>query len=80
MTWDAFNALMTKRKEELSLAEVLRQLDDTHQRLIDLIERAPEDREQRPPVRMVAGLKISLAEIASICAFSLPSITLPRYL
>ena len=40
---DAFNALMTKRKEDLSLAEVLRQLDDTHQRLIDLIERAPED-------------------------------------
>ena len=40
---DAFNALMTKRKEDLSLAEVLRELDDTHQRLIDLIERVPED-------------------------------------
>lgn len=40
---DAFNALMTKRKADLSLPEVLRQLDDTHQRLIDLIERAPED-------------------------------------
>jgi hypothetical protein len=40
---DAFNALMTKRKEGLSLSEVLRQLDDTHQRLIDLIESAPED-------------------------------------
>jgi hypothetical protein len=40
---NAFNALMTKRKEGLSLPEVLRQLDDTHQRLIDLIESAPED-------------------------------------
>ena len=44
---DAFNALMTKRKEDLSLAEVLRQLDDTHQRLIDLIESAPEDQLSR---------------------------------
>jgi hypothetical protein len=40
---DSFNALMTKRKEGLSLAEVLRQLDNTHQRLIDLIEHVPED-------------------------------------
>lgn len=40
---DAFNALMTKRKESLSLSEVLRQLDDTHRRLVEVIERAPED-------------------------------------
>src|SRR5688572_19503186 len=40
---DAFNARMTKRKEGLSLSEVLRQFENTHQRLIDLIERAPED-------------------------------------
>lgn len=40
---DAFNALMTKRKEGLSLSEVLRQLDHTHQRLIEVIESAPED-------------------------------------
>ncbi|HKI01006.1 MAG TPA: DinB family protein [Thermoanaerobaculia bacterium] len=40
---DAFNALMTKRKEGLSLSEVLHQLDDTHQHLIEMIERAPED-------------------------------------
>jgi hypothetical protein len=40
---DAFNALMTKRKEGLPLSEVLRQSDDTHRRLIDLIESAPED-------------------------------------
>jgi hypothetical protein len=40
---DAFNALTTKRKEGLPLSEVLRQSEDTHQRLIDYIERAPED-------------------------------------
>jgi hypothetical protein len=40
---DAFNALMTKRKEDLSLSEVVRELEDTHQRLIDLIQRVPED-------------------------------------
>ena len=40
---DAFNALMTKRKEGLSLSEVLHQLDNTHQRLIDLIESTPDD-------------------------------------
>lgn len=40
---DAFNARMTKQKECLSLSEVLRQLDDTHRRVIEVIERAPED-------------------------------------
>src|SRR5882762_10617000 len=40
---DAFNALMTKRKKSLSLSEVLRQLDDTHRRLVEVIERAPAD-------------------------------------
>ena len=40
---DAFNALMTKRKEGLSLSEVLRQLDETHRRLVDFIRSAPED-------------------------------------
>ena len=40
---DAFNALMTKRKESLSFSEVLRQLDDTHRRLVEVIERAPAD-------------------------------------
>jgi hypothetical protein len=39
---DAFNAQMTKLKEGLSLSEVFRQLDDVHQRVIDVIERAPE--------------------------------------
>jgi hypothetical protein len=40
---DAFNARMTEKKSGLSLAEVLRQLDDTHRRIIGLIQGAPED-------------------------------------
>lgn len=40
---DAFNALMTRKKEALSLAEVFRQQEEIHRRVLDLIERAPED-------------------------------------
>jgi hypothetical protein len=40
---DAFNALMTERKRDLSLAEVRRQLDEVHGRLIDYISDAPEE-------------------------------------
>jgi hypothetical protein len=40
---DAFNAWMTEQKASLSLAAARRQLDETHRRLIDLIQRAPED-------------------------------------
>ena len=40
---DAFNALMTERKARLSLADVRRQLDDTHRWLIELVERTPDD-------------------------------------
>ena len=40
---DAFNARMTQQKRDLSLAEVLRQRDDTHRRLIDFIQSVPED-------------------------------------
>jgi hypothetical protein len=40
---DAFNARMTEQKRNLSLSDVLRQLDDTHHRLIDFVESAPED-------------------------------------
>ena len=40
---DAFNALMTERKRDLSLSEVGRQLDDVHGRLIDYVHRAPEE-------------------------------------
>jgi hypothetical protein len=39
---DAFNALMTARKKDLSLEEVLRQQDAVHRRVIGLIEGAPE--------------------------------------
>lgn len=39
---DAFNALMTARKKGLSLSEVVRQQDEVHRRVIDMIERAPE--------------------------------------
>lgn len=38
---DAFNAQMTQTKRRLSLAQVLTQLDDTHERLLDFIQRMP---------------------------------------
>jgi hypothetical protein len=40
---DAFNAQMTEQKRSLSLADVRRQLDDTHRRLIDFVESMSED-------------------------------------
>jgi hypothetical protein len=40
---DAFNAKSTEQKRTLSLPELLRQRDDVHRRLIELIENAPED-------------------------------------
>lgn len=40
---DAFNAQMTERKRGLPLSEVLRQLEETHQRLIDYVKSAPEE-------------------------------------
>jgi DinB family protein len=40
---DAFNAMMTEQRKDLPLAEVLRQRDDVHRRLIAFIERAPDD-------------------------------------
>jgi hypothetical protein len=40
---DAFNALMTKQKKNSLLSDTLRQRDDTHRRLIDFIQSAPED-------------------------------------
>jgi DinB family protein len=39
---DAFNARMTEETRGLSLSEVLRQLDDTHGRLNDFVQRAPD--------------------------------------
>jgi uncharacterized protein (TIGR03083 family) len=38
---DAFNAQMMEQKRGLSLADVRRQMDDTHRRLIAFIESAP---------------------------------------
>jgi hypothetical protein len=40
---DAFNARMTEQKAGLSLAAVRQQRRETHHRLIDYIQRAPED-------------------------------------
>src|SRR5436305_4444856 len=40
---DAFNAQMTEQKQGLALSEVLRQLDETHRRLIDYIRSVPEE-------------------------------------
>ncbi len=40
---DAFNALMTRRKKDLPLAEVFRQQAAVHCRLLALIERTPEE-------------------------------------
>ena len=40
---DAFNARMTEAKSELPLSAVLRLMDDTHRRVIALIQAAPED-------------------------------------
>ena len=44
---DAFNARMTEQKKNLSLSEVLRQRDETHQRLIDYLQSVPEDQIDR---------------------------------
>lgn len=40
---DAFNALMTERRRGLSLAEVLRQHDAVHARLVTYVSAAPEE-------------------------------------
>jgi hypothetical protein len=40
---DAFNALMTKQKADLSLSDVLNQLDEIHGRLLDYVRQAPEE-------------------------------------
>jgi hypothetical protein len=40
---DAFNALMTERKQDLSLADVVRQQGETHRHLIEYIQSVPEE-------------------------------------
>ena len=40
---DAFNAKMTRQKRDVSLAEVLHQRDETHERLVDFVRNSPAD-------------------------------------
>ncbi len=40
---DAFNALMAERHHDLSLAEVRRRSEDTHERLVAYIQTVPEE-------------------------------------
>lgn len=40
---DAFNALRMEQKRTLALADVLRQLDETHQWLLDYVQSAPDE-------------------------------------
>lgn len=40
---DAFNARMTARNRERTLAEIIRLRDDTHQRLLAFVARVPEE-------------------------------------
>lgn len=52
---DAFNAEMTKQKRDLPLSEVLRRLDETHARLVEYLQGAPDEqftRETRARRRM----------------------------
>jgi hypothetical protein len=44
---DAFNALMAEQKRALSLSDVLRQQDETHQRLVAYIHRVAEEQFMR---------------------------------
>ncbi|SRR5260370_25540643 len=40
---DAFNAQMAEQKRDLALSEVLRQLEETHRRLLDYLQSVPEE-------------------------------------
>src|SRR5215831_11724124 len=40
---DAFNAKMAEQNRAMELSEVLRQLDETHHRLIDYLQSVPEE-------------------------------------
>src|ERR1700736_292529 len=40
---DAFNAQMAEQKRDLALPEVLRQLEETHRRLLDYLHSVPEE-------------------------------------
>ena len=40
---DAFNAQMAEQKRDKEISDVLRQLDETHRRLIDYLQSVPEE-------------------------------------
>jgi hypothetical protein len=40
---DAFNAQITEQKRGFTLSDILKQLDETHRRLIDYIQSVPEE-------------------------------------
>ena len=40
---DGFNAQMAEQKRDIALSDVLRQLDETHRRLIDYLQSVPEE-------------------------------------
>jgi uncharacterized protein (TIGR03083 family) len=40
---DAFNAQMAEQKRDLALSELLRQLEETHRRLLDYLHSVPEE-------------------------------------
>ena len=40
---DAFNAQMAEQKRDMALSEVLRQLEETHRRLLDYLHNVPEE-------------------------------------
>ena len=40
---DAFNAVMTEQKRSLPLPAVMKELDETHRRLVDYVMNAPEE-------------------------------------
>jgi hypothetical protein len=62
---DAFNAQMTEQKRGLSASDVLRQLDETHRRLIDYVQSAPEEQFTRRHASVVAYGSIPTAIIRS---------------
>ena len=40
---DAFNAQMTEQKRDMALPDIVRQLDETHRRLLDYLQSVPEE-------------------------------------
>ena len=40
---DAFNAQMAEQKRDIALSDILRQLDETHRRLLDYLQSVPEE-------------------------------------